>query len=174
MSTAATNDRQVSATTQSSEKQANLKIEIRPAFDARGRRRHDQFEARLWPDGRLVCVSRQPFLDAARALLKMGEAPSTVLVMVHAVNPSMIALKSPIGVAAALDVMGTRFVRRKTCLGSMPALPARSTETGVSNQPKPQCHALGASDNVEAVSAQTSKNGSRPPQHPSGTPAPNI
>ncbi|MEY9752624.1 hypothetical protein [Bradyrhizobium yuanmingense] len=154
MSTVSTCDRKVSGATQSDEKQSSLKITVRPAFDQRGRRRHEQFEARLWPDDRIVCVSRQPLLDAARALLKAGEAPSTVLVMVHEVSPSIIALKSSIGVAAALDVMGSRFVRRKTILRPMPASPTRLIETGVPNQPKPKCHALETSHNVKAVEAK--------------------
>lgn len=151
MSTVSTRDRQMSGATQSDEKQANLKITVRPAFDQRGRRRHEQFEARQWPDGRIICVSRQPFLDAARALLKAGEAPSTVLIMVHEVSPSIIALKSSIGVAAALDVMGSRFVRRKITLRPMPASPTHLIETGEPNQPKPKCHAQETSHNVKAV-----------------------
>lgn len=157
MSTLFTKDRKASATTQSSEQQANLKH--RRVSDDRRRRLHEQFEAHLRLDGRLVCLSRQPFLDGARASLETGEGRSTVLVIFHAFNRSM---KSPIGLAAALGVAGTRFVRRKVSRASA-SLAGAFCGSRRTQQPKLQCDALGASDNVEAVEAQTSRNGSRPP-----------
>jgi hypothetical protein len=41
-----------------------------------------QYEARL--DGALICLSRTPFLAAARALLEAGHAPETEIAMMHA------------------------------------------------------------------------------------------
>jgi hypothetical protein len=47
------------------------------------------FEARLASherarDGRLLCVSRQPFLDGCRVLIEEGLDPDTVMTMRHA------------------------------------------------------------------------------------------
>jgi len=56
-------------------------------------------EARL--ADRLLCVSRQPFLDSARVLLGEAHDPSTALVMRHAGTES---LRSTIGYAAKLTV----------------------------------------------------------------------
>lgn len=146
MSTASTTDKHVSTAARSRHEQTELRIVVSPAFDQSGRRRHEKFEARLSGDSQVLCVSRQPLLDAARALLKHRMEPSTVLAMVHAGNPSVVAIKSPIGVAAARDVMGTRFVHRKTCPVPMPASVARSRETGVSDLPEPEFRTVGASD----------------------------
>jgi len=59
----------------------------------------DRFHAHL--GGRLLCTSRQPFLDAARVLLGEGHNPATVLVMLHGGTESP---RSTIGHAAALTV----------------------------------------------------------------------
>jgi hypothetical protein len=59
------------------------------------------FEAR-WQD-RILCRSRQPFLDGARALLALGLPPETVLVMRHAGSDTE-ALRSTIGAASRLTV----------------------------------------------------------------------
>ena len=142
MSTASTSDKRVSAAPRSRHEQTELRLVVSPAFDHRGRRRHEQFEASLLGDGEVLCASRQPLLDTARALLNRGMGPSTVPAMVHAVNPSVVTLKSSLGVAAALDVMGTRFVRRKTCLRPMPASPARSRNSGAFDQPEPECRTV--------------------------------
>ena len=45
--------------------------------------RRGRFHAWTQEHGLLVRSSRQPFLDGARALLKLGEDPATILTMVH-------------------------------------------------------------------------------------------
>jgi hypothetical protein len=49
-----------------------IRIDVRPAGPG-------TYEARL--AGRVICVSRQPFLDSARALLQEGYDPTAVLIM---------------------------------------------------------------------------------------------
>jgi hypothetical protein len=63
--------------------------------------RHGCFEARD-EQGKLLCVSRQPFLEAARVLLALGVSPETELIMVAANGTER--LKAKIGVAAKLTV----------------------------------------------------------------------
>jgi hypothetical protein len=54
-------------------------------------------------DGRLLCRSRQPFLDGARELLASSYPPDTVIVM-RSANSTTDRLRSTIGAAAALTV----------------------------------------------------------------------
>jgi hypothetical protein len=68
------------------------------------------FEGRLQGLGELLIVSRKPFIDAARELLKRGFDTRTMLVMVHATAPGIVALQGTIGKAAGLRVLGCRFV----------------------------------------------------------------
>lgn len=63
-----------------------------------------RFEARL--DGRLLCTSRQPFLDAARKLIAEGHDPDEVLVM-RRPGSEIDALKAKLGDAAKLTVHET-------------------------------------------------------------------
>jgi len=67
-------------------------------------KRDGYFEARI--GDRLVCISRQPFLDAARILVAEGVDPTTRMQMFNRGTPS---LAGPIGVAAKLDAGGGRF-----------------------------------------------------------------
>jgi hypothetical protein len=70
---------------------------------------------------RLLCTSRQPFLDAARALLALGCQPNAILVMRHA-GSSVEALRASLQVAARLTVdecNGTRFARWKSFSNSV-------------------------------------------------------
>ena len=52
-----------------------LRVTLRPAFDRHGARLHGKFVVTL--DGRQLCISRQPLLDAARVLIKKGVDPAT-------------------------------------------------------------------------------------------------
>jgi hypothetical protein len=54
-------------------------------------------------NGRLLCRSRQPFLDSARELLATGYPADTIIVMRHA-GSAVEALRSTIGAAARLTV----------------------------------------------------------------------
>jgi hypothetical protein len=59
------------------------------------------FEARL--DDRLLCTSRQPFLDAARVLVSEGLDPDAVLSVRHA-GSGTVALTAKLSVAVRLTV----------------------------------------------------------------------
>jgi hypothetical protein len=61
------------------------------------------FEATL--DGRVICTSRQPFVDAARVLMAEGCDPKAVLTMRH-VGSDIVALTAKLAVAAGLSVGG--------------------------------------------------------------------
>jgi hypothetical protein len=63
--------------------------------------RAGMFEARI--DGRLICTSRQPLLDAARVLLAEGFDPDTYLVMRH-LGSADDSLSASIRTAASLTV----------------------------------------------------------------------
>ena len=54
-------------------------------------------------DGRLLCRSRQPFLDGARELLASGYSADTVIIMKH-VGSDVETVRSTIGGAARLTV----------------------------------------------------------------------
>lgn len=69
------------------------------------------YEAQL--DGEALCVSRTPFLSAARILLGRGHAQGTILTMNHQ-GERTVALRGTIGAAAPLTVIenetaGPRF-----------------------------------------------------------------
>ena len=74
-----------------------LTINIIPAFDGQGVRRHGWSFATL--DGRQLCISRQPLLDASRVLLAKGIDPETPIVTRHA-GADFDAMISTIGTAA--------------------------------------------------------------------------
>ena len=101
--------------------------------------RHGYFMAWvLTPDGRhnehVFPHSRQPFLDAARALLKLGLDPATILTMVHAKTGTQ-SMRGPIGQAAKLtvDENGPRFRKYR-------AFPAGQAKDAINDDP-PTSHA---------------------------------
>jgi hypothetical protein len=97
-----------------------ITIIVSPAFDHRGKRRHDRFDARLQGGEAVICeASRQPLLDASRELLRRGADPTATIFMVHESAPAIVTMRAPIGVAAQFDVMGEKFVRRRPAAGQM-------------------------------------------------------
>jgi hypothetical protein len=77
--------------------------------------RRYRFEARLEGEGRLLCVSHQPFVDAARVLVDEGYDLTEILTMRH-VGSETIALTAQLGAAAKCMVEegpgdGPRFVQ---------------------------------------------------------------
>ena len=54
-------------------------------------------------NGRLLCRSRQPFLDSARELLATGYPADTIIVMRHA-GSAVESVRATVGAAAALTV----------------------------------------------------------------------
>ena len=77
--------------------------------------RHYRFQARLEGDDRILCVSHQPFVDAARVLVEEGYDPTAILTMRH-VGSETIALTAQLGAAAKRIVEegpsdGPRFVQ---------------------------------------------------------------
>ena len=85
------------------------------------------YEARL--DGRLLCVAREPFLEAARVLLAEGMDPETRIGMWR-VEDSYPSLTAKLRVAAKLDVKEDptpRFVRHRPAVGeAAPSCPDAS------------------------------------------------
>jgi hypothetical protein len=95
-----------------------ITIVVSPAFDHRGKRRHDRFDARLQGGEEVISeATRQPLLDASRELLRRGADSSATICMVHASAPAVVTMRAPIAVAAQYDVMGSAFVRRKPAAG---------------------------------------------------------
>jgi hypothetical protein len=91
-----------------------ITIVVKPAFNDRGRRHHDRFDAHLRDTGELVCpATRQPLLDGSRVLLARGYNPTNVIGMVWAHALQTIAMTAVIGKGGQFDVMDNRFVRRK-------------------------------------------------------------
>src|SRR5262245_37875583 len=89
-------------------------IIVKPAFNMRGRRHHDRFDAHLRDTGQLLFrATRQPLLDSARVLLSRGCDPNARISMVWHHRPETVAMTAIISTAARFDVMGERFVRRK-------------------------------------------------------------
>ena len=78
-----------------------LRVILRPAFNRRGERLHGRFVATL--DGRQLCISRQPLLDAARVLLADGIDPETPIATRHA-GSDFDAMTSTVGTAARWTV----------------------------------------------------------------------
>ena len=87
---------------------------LRPAFNRHGAR-HGKFVVTL--DGRQLCVSLQPLLDAARVLINEGVDPAMPIATRHA-GAGFDAMTSTVGAAARWTVRetkteGPRFVRWK-------------------------------------------------------------
>ena len=78
-----------------------LRVILRPAFNRRGERLHGRFVATL--DGRQLCISRQPLLDAARVLIAEGIDPATPIATRHA-GAGFDAMTSTVGTAAKWTV----------------------------------------------------------------------
>jgi hypothetical protein len=74
---------------------------LRPAFNRRGARLNGKFVATL--DGRKLCISRQPLLDAARVLINEGIDPATPIATRHA-GADFDAMTSTVGAAAKWTV----------------------------------------------------------------------
>jgi hypothetical protein len=91
-------------------------------------------------DGRVVCRSRQPLLDAARHLLAAGHDPATPLVLRHA-RSDIDCLRATIGIAAKLTVEesahGPVFRRHRTASPSAVEAP-RITRRNISDAPHPE------------------------------------
>jgi hypothetical protein len=97
-----------------------ITIIVTPAFDHRGKRRHDRFDARLQGGDEIICeATRQPLLDASRLLLSRGADRTAAICMVYASAPAVVTMRATIGVAAQYAVMGEKLVRRKPAVGPM-------------------------------------------------------
>src|SRR5271166_2527863 len=102
------------------------------AVDRRGRHK-----ATL-ADGTVLAVSRQPFLDAARALISVGFSPNAMLVGWRGEGPDWV-LRCRLGVAAKLTVDETRtiFVRWKPLPSSAVASSMRQSRVAATNLAAP-------------------------------------
>ena len=95
-----------------------ITIVVSPAFNNRGKRRHDRFDVRLQGSDEVICeATRQPLLDASRELRRRGADPNATICKVRASEPAVVTMRARIGVAAQYDVMGEKFVRRKPAAG---------------------------------------------------------
>ncbi len=109
--------------------------------------RHYRFQARLEGDDRILCVSHQPFVDAARVLVEEGYDPTAILTMRH-VGSETIALTAQLGAAAKRIVEegpsdGPRFVQHAPW-SSDPALKqAAACRTYGATRQKPEKSAHG-------------------------------
>jgi hypothetical protein len=122
------------------------------------RNRRGQSSARL-PDGTiLVRSSRQPFLDAARALLDSGY-PATTWIEGWRPGAATFALRGQLGAAADLtvDETKTRFARWKPFSSSAVAPSMRSSEKGATTPAEAlEAHSVdSAMDDMEAPHASS-------------------
>jgi len=90
-----------------------LRVIQRSAFNCHGARLHGKFVATL--DGRQLCISRQPLLDAARVLLADGVDPEIPIATRHA-GSDFDAMTSTVGTAARWtvkenEIQSPHFVR---------------------------------------------------------------
>ena len=99
-----------------------LRVILRPAFNRRGERLHGRFVATL--DGRQLCISRQPLLDAARGLIDEGIDPATPIAIRHT-GAGFDALTSAVGAAAKWTVRENETSHRTSSVGR-PFLPPGS------------------------------------------------
>jgi hypothetical protein len=74
---------------------------LRPAFNRHGARLHGKFVVTL--DGRQLCISSQPLLDAARVLINEGVDPATPIATRHS-GAGFDAMTSIVGAAAKWTV----------------------------------------------------------------------
>ena len=104
--------------------------------------RRGRYRAEL-ADGTVLCLSRQPFLDAARALISAGFAPDLVLICWRRGSANW-ALRATLGEAAKLTVDETKtcFARWKPFSSSAVCPPVRfsvgaaaSLAAGAANSP---------------------------------------
>jgi hypothetical protein len=79
----------------------SIRLILHPTFGSRGERLHGKFIASR--DGRQLCVSRQPLLDAPRGLLAEGVDPKMPIVTRHA-GADFDAMVSTVGEAAKWTV----------------------------------------------------------------------
>jgi hypothetical protein len=110
-----------------------LRVILHPAFNCHGARLHGKFVVTL--DGRQLCISRQPLLDAARVLLTEGVDPATEIVTRH-IGAAFDAMRSTVGAAAKWtvredDKVGPIFVRWKAFSRDDVETPVRSNRDPV-------------------------------------------
>ena len=87
-----------------------------------------RYQAYLGGQQKLLCVSRQPFLDSARKLLGFGQQRRTLLVMQWTGSKGW-ALRAPLGVAAKLTVDEHNGTFAKWKAYSRSAVPPRNANS---------------------------------------------
>ena len=128
-----------------------LRVILRPAFNRHGARLHGKFVVTL--DGRQLCISRQPLLDAARVLLADVVDPETSIATRHA-GAGFDAMTSTVGAAAKWTVrenetQSPHFVRWEAFPASRVRLSMRFGERPVHN-PVPDAERIHDADGVPA------------------------
>jgi hypothetical protein len=81
-------------------------IDVAPSLDSRGQRLPGKFNA-FRSDEQIARATTTPFCCSARALIKRGVPPKTILVMRHR-GSTTESLRAPINVAARLTVREDR------------------------------------------------------------------
>jgi hypothetical protein len=82
---------------------ASLIVVATPAPRGAGR-----YQARLDGDDRILCISRTPFLTAARKLVAQGYDPGITLTLRHA-GSDTDSLRAKLGTAASLTIKETGY-----------------------------------------------------------------
>jgi hypothetical protein len=103
---------------------------LRSAVNRHGTRRHSNFVVRL--DGRQLCISQQPLLDAARILLTGGVSPEIPIATRHA-GIGFDAMMSTAGASAKWTVrenetQSPHFIRWEAFPASRVRLSMRQNE----------------------------------------------
>ena len=112
-----------------------LRVILRPALNRHGKRLQGKFVVTL--DGRQLCISQQPLLDAARVLFKEGIDPATPVATRHA-GALFDAMTSTVEAAAKWTVRETeterlRFVRWEAFPATSGQSPMRLNERPAPN-----------------------------------------
>jgi hypothetical protein len=97
---------------------SSLIVVATPAPHGAGR-----YQAQLYGDDRVLCVSRAPFFDAARELVAIGYDPNTELTLRHA-GSNADSLIARLGTAASLTVEETGYGPQFRHWKPIPALAA--------------------------------------------------
>jgi hypothetical protein len=146
---------------------SEITIVVSPVFDRYGKRRHGRFNVRLKDSLEIICeATQQPLLDAARIMLRRGIDPGTKIWKVRADAPSIVTMKSIVGIAAQFDVMGGAFVRRKAAAGPMPGSGSKNLAPTRPVTPRSTKVALEASHNGSLNTAS--------PPSPTSSAAPSL
>jgi hypothetical protein len=99
-------------------------------------------------NGRYLCTSVSPFLDACRVLAMQGHDPESQVIMRHA-GSDHDSLRGRLGIVAGLELSGHGFQKRKQ--QRQTASPIRSTDSRATSQPPAHENAQAALSPAKAL-----------------------